>query len=261
MSGRMMGQKHGAPPPAQTGWAYFLDVDGTLIAFADSPDAIHVDDVLLGLITRLYRACGGALALVSGRALADLDTRLGGMRIPIAGQHGLELRDALGHVRVHADAPSSALNELKRRLSDLVLRHDGLLLEDKGLAIAIHYRKAPQLASYIHRQVKQWLAASGLPLTLQKGRYVLELKPAVHDKGTAIAEFMEQAPFRGRQPVFIGDDVTDEHGFDRVNRLGGHSIKVGKGRTCARWRLPDVAAVRAWLARGFAKEDLIYEQS
>lgn len=261
MSGRMLRQKHSAPPPAQTGWAYFLDVDGTLIAFADSPDAIHVDDVLLGLITRLYRACGGALALVSGRALADLDTRLGGMRIPIAGQHGLELRDAQGRVRVHVDAPSSALNELKHRLSGLVSRHDGLLLEDKGLTLAIHYRHAPQLASYVHRQVKQWLAASDLPLTLQKGRYVLELKPAVHDKGTAIAEFMQQMPFYGRLPVFIGDDITDEHGFKMVNRLGGHSIKVGKGQTCARWRLPDVATVRLWLAVNVDEGETIHEQS
>lgn len=256
-----MQKKHNTPPLAQTNWAYFLDVDGTLIAFADSPDAIHVDDVLLGLITRLYVACGGALALVSGRTLADLDARLGGMHIPLAGQHGLEQRDIQGRMRVHADMPSVALGKLKHRLSDLVARHDGLLLEDKGLAIAIHYRQAPQLASYIHRQVKHWLAESNLPLQLQKGKYVLELKSAIHDKGTAIAEFMRQMPFFGRLPVFIGDDVTDEHGFEMVNRLGGHSIKVGKGRTCARWRLADVSAVRAWLAKDFVKEGLVKEHS
>lgn len=261
MTEQIMWPKHSAPPPAQTSWAYFLDVDGTLIAFADSPDAIHIDDALLGLITRLYSACGGALALVSGRALADLDKRLGGIRIPLAGQHGLELRDAQGHVRAHVAAPSAAMAELKRRLSSLVARHNGLLLEDKGMALAIHYRRAPLLASYIHRQVKHWLAESGLPLQLQKGRYVLELKSAAHDKGTVIAEFMQQAPFRRRRPVFIGDDVTDEHGFDRVNRLGGYSIKVGKGRTCARWRLPDVAAVRAWLAKDFGEGDIVHEQS
>lgn len=257
----MTQRKNSVPPQAQTDWAYFLDVDGTLIAFADSPDAIHVDDVLLGLITRLYRACGGALALVSGRALADLDRRLDGMRIPMAGQHGLELRDAQGQVRTHTDTPSAALNELKHRLSTLVASHQGLLLEDKGLALAVHYRQAPHLASYIHRQMNLWLADSGLPLQLQKGRYVLELKPAIQDKGTAIATFMQRVPFLGRLPVFIGDDVTDEHGFEMVNRLGGHSIKVGKGQTCARWRLPDVAAVRVWLAKDFGEGDIVHEQS
>lgn len=261
MSERMTRQKQSAPPPAQTAWAYFLDVDGTLVAFAYRPDAIHVDDVLLGLIMRLYTACGGALALVSGRALADLDKRLGGIRIPIAGQHGLELRDAEGRVRIHADMSSAALAELKHRLSGLAARHSGLLLEDKGLALAIHYRQTPMLAGYIHRQVRRWLADSGLPLQLQRGKHVLELKSAVHDKGTAIAELMQQAPFRGRQPIFIGDDVTDEHGFDTVNRLGGHSIKVGTGRTCAQWRLPDIAAVRAWLATNFAGEGWADEQS
>ncbi len=257
----MAQRKNNVPPRAQTNWAYFLDVDGTLIAFADSPDAIHVDDVLLDLIRRLYRICNGALALVSGRALADLDKRLGGMRIPIAGQHGLELRDAQGHLQTYTSTPSAALNELKHRLSALVASHQGLLLEDKGLALAVHYRQVPHLASYVHRQINLWLAESGLPLQLQTGRYVLELKPAIRDKGTAIAEFMRQIPFYGRLPVFIGDDVTDEHGFEMVNRLGGHSIKVGKGRTCARWRLRDVAAVRAWLAENFGEGDIVHEQS
>jgi len=258
----MTQRKNNLPPRAQPDWAYFLDVDGTLIAFADSPDAIHVDDVLLDLIRRLYRMCNGALALVSGRTLADLDKRLDGMRIPIAGQHGLELRDAQGHIQTYTTGTSSAtLNELKHRLSTLVASHQGLLLEDKGLALAVHYRQAPHLASYIHRQTNLWLAESGLPLQLQKGKYVLEFKPPIRDKGTAIAEFMRQIPFYGRLPVFIGDDATDEHGFKLVNRLGGHSIKVGKGQTCARWRLRDVAAVRAWLAENFGEGDIVHEQS
>ncbi|MFZ2627369.1 MAG: trehalose-phosphatase [Rugosibacter sp.] len=261
MSKQMAQRKNNVPPQPQTDWAYFLDVDGTLVAFADSPDAIHVDDVLLGLITRLYRACGGALALISGRALADLDARLSGMRIPIAGQHGLELRDAQGHIQAYQGTPSAALDGLKRRLSILSSSHRGLLLEDKGLTLAIHYRHAPHLASYIHRQMYLWLAESGLPLQLQKGRYVLELKPVIQDKGTAIAAFMQQMPFYGRLPVFIGDDITDEHGFKMVNRLGGHSIKVGKGQTCARWRLPDVAAVRRWLAVNVDEGKTIHEQS
>lgn len=235
------------PPPAQAQWAYFLDVDGTLIEFADSPGAAHVDDALLGLVARLHHACGGALALVSGRALGDLDCRLGSVRIPLSGQHGLERRDARDRVRVHS-APAAAKREMLQRLAPLLDKYPELLAEDKGLTLAIHYRHAPQLASYLHQLLRKWLDGNTDGLVLQKGKRVLEIKPAGFDKGSAIGEFMAESPFRHRVPVFIGDDVTDEDGFDRINRLGGFSIKVGSGRTCARWRLPDVAAVRAWLA-------------
>jgi trehalose 6-phosphate phosphatase len=235
-----------ALPPARPHWAYFLDVDGTLIEFADTPGGVHVDDALLGLVARLHHACGGALALVSGRTLADLEHRLGSVRIPLAGQHGLERRDAAGRCHTHA-TPPVAKRELRRRLDAVVARHPGLLLEDKGLTLALHYRQAPALAAWLHRLLAAWIAEVD-DLQLQKGKRVLEIKPAGFDKGSAIAEFMAEAPFQNRVPVFIGDDVTDEHGFARVNLLGGHSIKVGAGRTAARYRLTDVAAVRGWLA-------------
>lgn len=235
------------PPPASAGWAFFLDVDGTLIDIAASPGAARVDDALLGLVARLHHACGGALALVSGRCLADLEQRLGSVRIPIAGQHGLERRDAAGRLHTHA-APPGAKRELRRRLDALVAAHPGLLLEDKGLTLALHYRQAPQLAGWLHRLLAGWLEERTEGLHLQKGKRVLEIKPAGFDKGSAIAEFMAEPPFHGRRPVFIGDDVTDEHGFERVNLINGHTVKVGVGRTAARHRLPDVAAVRAWLA-------------
>lgn len=234
------------PPGARAEWAYFLDVDGTLIEFAETPGAVMVDDALLGLVARLHAACGGALALVSGRCLADLERRLGSVRIPMAGQHGLERRDAAGRRHIHA-APGPAKRELRRRLDALVADHPGLLLEDKGLSLALHYRRAPRLAAWLHRLLAEWVAAMA-GLHLQKGKYVLEIKPAGFDKGSAIAEFMAEQPFCGRRPVFIGDDVTDEHGFERVNRLAGLSIKVGVGRTAAGHRLADVAAVRNWLA-------------
>lgn len=233
-------------PAARAEWAYFLDVDGTLIEFADSPGAVHVDDALLGLVARLHHACGGALALVSGRAVEDLSARLGSVRIPMAGQHGLERIDGAGHLHTHA-TPAPRKRELRQRLDTLVARHPGLLLEDKGLSLALHYRNAPRLAAWLHRTLAQWVADMD-GLCLQKGKRVLEMKPAGFDKGSAIAEFMAEAPFRGRLPVFIGDDVTDEHGFARVNLLGGHSVKVGPGTTQARHRLSGVAAVRGWLA-------------
>lgn len=255
-----MSSRRALPPPAQLAWAYFLDVDGTLIEFADTPDAAHVDDALLGLVARLHHACGGALALISGRTLHDLDERLGSVRIPLAGQHGLERRDARQRLQVHA-RPRAALCPLRDRLAALAERHPGLLIEDKGLTIAVHYRHAPQLASWLHRMLRGWLGEHGKGLQLQCGRRVIEIKPAGADKGSAIAEFVAEAPFRDRVPVFIGDDLTDEHGFARVNELGGYSIKVGAGPTCARWRLPNVRAVRAWLAGALNPKESHDEQS
>jgi trehalose 6-phosphate phosphatase len=235
------------PPPAEIGWAYFLDVDGTLLDLADTPGAIQVDAALLELIARLYQASDGAVALVSGRALTDLDARLGVLRLPMAGQHGLERRDTAGRLWLHAPPPE-AKSAIKAALAPVLERHPGLLVEDKGLTLALHYRRAPMLAGYVHRLMAQLAAEADGVLELQKGKRVCELKPAGIDKGTAIAEYLAEAPFRGRRPVFIGDDVNDEHGFAEINRFGGISIKVGSGRTGARYRLPNVAAVRRWLA-------------
>jgi len=235
------------PPPPRLDWAYFLDVDGTLIDIADTPDAVHVDDALLALIARLQRASGGAVALVSGRALSFLDHRLGALHLPLAGQHGLERRDASGRVWMHA-APPAARSAIKAALAPVLARHPGLLLEDKGLTLALHYRLAPQLAAYAHRLMARLAAAANAGLEVQRGRRVAEIKPAGVDKGAAVAAYLAEPPFAGRRPVFIGDDLNDEHGFAEVNRLDGISIKVGKGASCARYRLADVAAVRRWLA-------------
>lgn len=233
------------PFQAQPDWAFFLDVDGTLIDLASCPGAVVVDDALLGLVARLHRVTDGALALISGRSLADLDYLLGSVRIPLAGQHGLERRDAQGVLHTHGTAPAARI-AMRGRLELLVARYPGLLLEDKGLCLALHYRRVPQLAAWLHRLLADWVVqADGL--CLLKGKRVLEIKPIGVDKGSAIAEFMSEPPFRGRKPVFIGDDATDEHGFASVRRLGGYSVKVGPGRTVAQFRLPDTAAVRAWL--------------
>jgi trehalose 6-phosphate phosphatase len=158
----------------------------------------------------------------------------------------LERRDAQGRLHTHA-TPQAVKRGLRQRLDALLARHPGLLLEDKGLTLALHYRQAPQLAAWLHRQLADWVSANE-GLQLQKGKRVLEIKPAGFDKGSAIAEFMAESPFDGRRPVFIGDDVTDEHGFARVNVLDGLTVKVGAGRTAARYRLASASAVRAWLA-------------
>jgi len=240
-----MPRRHIPPTPRGT-CAFFLDVDGTLIDIADTPDAARVDTALLGLIARLHRVSGGAVALVSGRAISDLEHRLGGLRLPLAGQHGLERRDAAGRLWIHA-APPAAKCAIKEALAPVLARHPGLLLEDKGLTLALHYRLAPHLAAYVHRLMNQLAGAAGAGLEVQRGKRVVEVKPSGIDKGTAVAEYLTEAPFRGRRPVFIGDDLNDEHGFAEVNKLDGISIKVGKSASCARFRLRDVAAVRNWL--------------
>lgn len=238
----------GFPPAARIEWAYFLDVDGTLLDIADTPDAVRVDTALLDLIARLYRESGGAMALVSGRAISDLERLLGALRLPLAGQHGLERRDATGRLWIHA-APPAAKCAIKEALAPVLARHPGLLLEDKGLTLALHYRLAPQLASYAHRLMVRLANDADAGLEVQRGKCVVEVKPSDVDKGTAVAEYISESPFKGRRPVFIGDDLNDEHGFAEVNKLNGISIKVGKGGSCARYRLPDVAAVRRWLGK------------
>lgn len=249
----MATEKPGRPPVAESGWAYFLDFDGTLLELAATPDTIRVDSALPVLLGDLHRACAGAVALISGRALADLDLRLGVPHLPKAGQHGLERRDAAGRVWLHA-SPPQARQTIRAALAPLLRRHSGLLLEDKGLSLALHYRRAPELASHVHQLMRRLVAEIGEDLVIQEGKCVVEVKPAGVDKGTAISEYLAEAPFRGRRPVFIGDDKTDEHAFAVVNKHDGISIGVGSAAANARYRLPDVTAVRNWLAGAAGKQ-------
>lgn len=234
------------PPAPSLQWAYFLDVDGTLIHIADRPEAVVVERALLSLIQNLSTACGGAVALVSGRMIVDLLGSLGMPSLPMAGLHGLERRDSTGRRTRHAGAPA-AKAAILAALAPVMARHPALLLEDKDLTVALHYRQAPQLASYVHQLMKRLVRESGPTLELQCGKRVVEIKPAGINKGSAVRDFMAEKPFKGRRPVFIGDDLNDEHAFAAVNRLDGISVKVGPGSTCARYRLASVNAVRAWL--------------
>lgn len=226
--------------------AFFLDIDGTLVDIADSPDRISADPWLLDVVERLYIVTGGAVALISGRPVVEIDRLFAPVRLPIAGQHGAERRDAAGGMHYHFQC-AAQLNDLRRCVIEWAANAPGLLIEDKGMSIAIHYRQAPHLAAEVKRKLTECLDRGDDTFRLQEGKMVLELKPAGKDKGTAIREFMGEDPFRGRIPVFVGDDATDEHGFAAVNELGGFSIKVGSGPSAARWRVPDVTAVRTWL--------------
>lgn len=242
--------REGAPLaalPADAGRAFFFDIDGTLLEIAETPSGVRVDADLVAMICRLYECAGGAVALISGRRVADVDALFPGLRLPIAGQHGLERRDAVGGEH-HHEPEGVDWPRLKERVKDALAGLDGLLQEDKGLTLAVHFRQNPALEGQVAGRLGRIVAAAGATVKLQPGKCVLEVKPSGRDKGTAIAEFMSEPPFRGRRPVFVGDDVTDEYGFRMVNDLGGDSIKVGAGQSAARWRLADVSAVRRWLA-------------
>jgi len=242
----LTGNNREEPPAFSPEWAFFLDVDGTLLDIADHPHSIRVDPGLRHLLRELLALTDGALALVSGRAIADIDRLLASANFCVAGQHGAERRDAAGRLHLHR----LSLGKLRRaglRLRRLVAEHPQLVLEDKGMSLALHYRLAPQLGEEVRDVMRAMVDKLGDRFELQTGKMVFEIKVGGTDKGAAIEEYMREKPFRKRLPVFVGDDLTDEAGFEFVNRVGGHSIKVGEGVSSARWRLADANAVRAWL--------------
>lgn len=232
-------------PPFSANWAFFLDIDGTLFDIAATPDEVRTGRADTSLLSSLHTTAGGALALVSGRSLAGID-ELVPLKLPASGQHGVERRDAQGRV-LRAPFPVEALQGAVDGIREFAAQHDGLVFENKGYCVALHYRLAPQLAGAAHRVVREAAARIGDQVEVMGGKMVAELKPAGRNKGMAIEEFMREAPFAGRQPVFLGDDVTDEQGFKVVNGLGGHTVKVGEGPSAARWRLKGPSEVRAWL--------------
>lgn len=234
------------PPPAlRRDCALFLDIDGTMAELASVPEAVRVDRELMHQLPRIVHDLGGALALVTGRAITSADQLFPGITLPMAGQHGCERRDAAGSIHLHAPNKQTQA-KLRKLLQGLARRHPQLLLEDKGPALALHYRATPALASHVHRTVRRSLrGAEGY--SAQPGKLLIEVKPHGRDKGTAITDFMAETPFAGRLPVFVGDDLTDEHGFATVQQMGGWTIKVGTGRTNARYRLANVTAVVRWL--------------
>jgi trehalose 6-phosphate phosphatase len=233
-------------PPFGRSWALFLDIDGTLLEIAATPQAVHPARADTKLIAALYEKTEGALALVSGRSLAKIDELFSPLRLPAAGQHGVERRDARGRVS-RPSFQADVLARAAQQIADFAGRHAGLVFEHKGYSMALHYRLAPRLAGAAHAVVREAARTVGNGVEVQAGKMVAELKLAGHDKGRAIDAFMNEKPFAGRIPVFLGDDLTDEDGFRVVQRLGGHAIKIGAGPTVAPWRLLNPAAARAWL--------------
>lgn len=246
-SARFAGNARRIPAPSRD-WAYFIDFDGTLVELAETPDAIVVGTRLRVLLQHLRQACQGAVAIVTGRTLATMDRHLALPWISAAGMHGSEYRNGASRSRDETHAVDLAPH-FERRLAPVLRKHPNLHLENKGAAVALHYRKQPALGAYAKRLIKQTATAYARPLEILSGKYVIEAKPGGADKGRAVRRFLTEPPFKGRLPVFIGDDVTDEDAFRAVNALHGLTIKVGRGRTAARYRLPTISAVHEWLAR------------
>jgi len=226
--------------------ALFLDLDGTLLEFALDPAEVHVPDRVHDILAHLPEATDGAIAFVSGRTLADLDRLLGAGRFPLAAVHGLQRRDAKGKLST-AVADEADFDRMCRILAEIEAEYPGTLLENKGVALALHYRQCAGLEATLVARVERGLDGMASGLKLLRGKMVLEVRPVGADKGTAIAAFMDEAPFAGKTPVFIGDDATDEDGFRVVNALGGISVKVDSGASCASYRLADTGAVLDWL--------------
>lgn len=228
--------------------ALFLDLDGTLLEFAETPDGVEITERFRALLQRLDRVEDRAVAFVSGRTIARLDELLAPHRFALAGVHGSERRGPTGQP-ARAAIESSALDPVRERFAGFAAENEGILIEDKRISLALHYRQQPGLAAAVERFGTNLAEELPSGWEMLRGNHVLEIKPAGLDKGAAIRQFMQELPFAGRTPVFIGDDVTDEAGFRVVNELGGVSIKVNSGRTDARWHLPDIDAVFAWLER------------
>jgi len=236
-----------APPPRLLADenSVLLDFDGTLVEIVDRPNAVVIDSELSALVRRLNGTFHSRVALVSGRSVAQLKTFLGVALegIAIVGSHGAEVH--VGAWRVSTIRPP-ALIAAERTIQATFADKDGVIVEVKSLGVAVHYRLAPDVESAARALADRIATESGL--AVQAGKMMIELRAAGHDKGGGIATLMTQPPFIGTVPVFAGDDITDEAGFVAVEELGGIGVLVGPARpTAARYRLDDVAAVRAWL--------------
>ncbi len=237
-----------SPPSLDDACALFLDVDGTLIEFSDDPSSVQVLPDVLDAIGRISDRLQGAVALVSGRPLAQLDALFAPMRLPSAGLHGHEFRSSADARDALPDDTSSFLHALHRDAAQMARARPGVLVEDKGVSIALHWRAAPEAGADVQAFADAWLPS--LPgYRLQPGNHVVEFVPEGTDKGGAVARMMRQPAFAGRTPVFIGDDLTDEFGFAAAQRLGGWAVLVGdRTGSAATYGLADTRAVHAWLA-------------
>jgi trehalose 6-phosphate phosphatase len=229
--------------------AVLLDIDGTLLDLAPTPREVWVPPGLAKTLGRLHEKSSGALALVSGRSLNDIDLIFAPEQFPAVGGHGAEMRVAIDSESVAVHAPPMD-KELKRRLAAIAKLSPGILLEDKGYSLALHYRLAPHAEKAIYEAVSLIRAdLPNAPIEVLPGKCVCEIKHSGFTKATGVRELMTHVPFRGRLPVFVGDDVTDESVFAIMPDFGGLAFSVGRRAQGVAGHFDEPRDVRAWLAR------------
>ena len=230
--------------------AIFTDFDGTLVELAETPEAIDVPATLAEQLERTMREFDSAFAVLTGREIADIDRYLSPLHIPVAGAHGTQRRRADGTMDIIDPAALTGAEEIAHAVQPLVMAHPALIMETKEGAVALHYRRAPELEDAVRVAMEEVVQAAA-DFTLVPGKMVIEARSRSVSKGTALRAYMQEEPFAGRTPIFIGDDTTDEDGFIAAQDLGGIGIKLGEGDTAARMRIADVTSVHA-LIRGLA---------
>jgi trehalose 6-phosphate phosphatase len=232
-------------PPVKKSSALFLDIDGTLLDMARTPDAVVVPAGLQPALVQLYDALGGALAFVSGRSLTGIDRLFAPLRTAAIGCHGAEMRDIDGHVRALADPIADPVRAIFR---DLAESHPGTILEDKTYALSLHYRLAPEARSALEAAMKKHqLLFAAEKVAIQRGKSVIDARALGIDKGMGVRALMRQLPFRDRAPIFGGDDTTDTDVFHILPELGGLGFSVGRALRGADYRFASPRAVRQWL--------------
>jgi trehalose 6-phosphate phosphatase len=239
----------GATVPRLDECAILLDIDGTLLDLAPTPREVWVPPGLAKTLNRLLMRTSGALALVSGRSLNDIDLIFAPEQFPAVGGHGAEMRISADSEAVATHAPPMD-KELKRRLAAIAKLSPGILLEDKGYSLALHYRLAPHAEKAIYETVSLIRAdLPNAPIEVLPGKCVCEIKHSGFNKATGVLELMTFEPFKGRRPIFIGDDVTDESVFAIMPDLGGLAFSVGRRAQGVAGHFDEPRDVREWLAR------------
>lgn len=232
-------------PPLGENSAFFFDFDGTLAALAPRPELVQVESRVSDLLRGLCERLDGAVAIVTGRPLDVVDGFVAPLRLATAAEHGSIRRDASGHV--YADTRSlQAVVAVGDVLERFVADNPGLLLERKQTSVALHYRQSPELGAACRTAVEDAVASTD-GLVVLPGKMVYEVRPKGCDKGVAVEAFLSEAPFKGRVPVYVGDDVTDEDAFAVVNALGGVSVKIDDGDSQAQFRT-DREGLLDWIA-------------
>ena len=235
--------------PSLSSTAFLLDIDGTLLELAPTPRDVVVPPRLPETLRSLYERTSGALALVSGRSLTDIDVIFAPLQFPAVGGHGAEMRLSLETEAVASRAPPMD-NDLKKRFTAIAALSPGIIIEDKGYSIALHYRLAPQFERTIYEAVSAIRSdLPGAPFEVLPGKSVCEIKPVGFTKATGVRELMKHAPFAGRLPLFIGDDVTDESVFEIMPSYKGVSFSVGRQAHGVDGHFGTPKDVRAWLAQ------------